>query len=284
MNRREFLAFASLAAQPARAGSALPVRKAVLVSMLPKELSYADRFKLARECGFVAVECMQEPDRKVAEEIRRASEATGTPIHSVMNGVHWKYPLSSPKPEEVAASRQGMEVSLRNAKLWGASTVLLVPAVVRPDTTYEEAWKRSQQEIRRLIPLAAELKVVIAVEEVWNKFLLSPVEFARYVDEFNSPWVKAYFDVGNVAFYGFPQHWIRTLGKRIVKLHLKDFSFRDGKVTWNDLGEGVLDWPAIRQAVADIGYQGYATVELRGGDAAYLKDVSQRVDRLLVGA
>jgi hexulose-6-phosphate isomerase len=173
-----------------------------------------------------------------------------------------------------------MRTSLHNAKLWGADVVLLVPAVVNPQTSYRDAWSRSQVQIRKLIPLAEELKVTIAVEEVWNKFLLSPLEFAKYVDEFASPWIKAYFDVGNVVLFGFPEDWIRTLGKRIVRVHLKDFRRQDFKFV--NLGEGNIDWPAVRQAFADIGYTGPATVELAGGDEAYLRDVSQRVDRLLL--
>ena len=114
-------------------------------------------------------------------------------------------------------------------------TVLLVPAVVNKDIGYRDAWERSQQQIRKMIPLAAELKVVIAIEEVWNHFLLSPIEFARYVDDFKSPWVKAYFDVGNVVLFSFPQDWIRILGPRIVKVHLKDFSFRKGVTKWDML-------------------------------------------------
>jgi len=282
MNRRHFLALSSAAAFAAE--SRLPIRKAVLISMLPKELSYADRFKLARDTGFVQMECQTIASEKEAEEIRRASDDAKVPIHSVMNMAHWKYPLSSPDANDVAESRKGMETSLRNAKLWGADTVLLVPAVVRPDTTYEQAWKRSQEQIRRLLPLAEQLKVVIGIEEVWNKFLLSPLEFAHYVDEFKSPWVKAYFDVGNVAFYGYPQHWIRTLGHRIVKVHIKDFLFKDGRTQWTDLREGGLDWKAIHQALADIGYKGTATVELKGGNEAYLRDVSQRFDQILAGA
>ena len=143
-----------------------------------------------------------------------------------MNMDHWRLPLSSSDPEVVTRSVQGMETSMRNAALWGADTVLLVPAVVDADTPYRDAYERSQRVIReRLLPMARDLKVVIAVEEVWNKFLLSPLEFARYVDEFDSPWLKAYFDVGNVVLFAFPQDWIRTLGPRIVKLHLKDFNF-----------------------------------------------------------
>jgi hexulose-6-phosphate isomerase len=133
--------------------------------------------------------------------------------------------------------------------------------------------------------MARDLKVTIAVEEVWNKFLLSPIEFARYVDDFESPWVRAYFDVGNVVLYAFPQDWIRTLGPRIAKIHLKDFNFdrRNGRFAWKNLGEGDIDWPEVRRALAEIQYNGYVTTELEGGDAAYLKDVSARVDRFLSG-
>ena len=184
----------------------------------------------------------------------------------------------------------GMETSLRNAKLWGADTVLLVPAVVNPQTSYQDAWTRSQKVIReRLLPLASDLKVVIAVEEVWNKFLLSPIEFVRYVDEMGSPWVKAYFDVGNVVFYGYPQDWVRTLGPRIAKVHLKDFQLDrpSGKFAWKNLGEGDIDWVEVRKAFADVGYDGWMTTELTappgGGDAAYLKDVVARFDRFLAG-
>jgi len=164
--------------------------------------------------------------------------------------------------------------------------VLLVPAVVDRSTSYSDAWTRSQRVIReRLLPLARELKVIIAVEEVWNKFLLSPLEFARYIDEFESPWVRAYFDVGNVVFYGYPQDWIRTLGPRIVKIHLKDFNLERSKglFAWKNLGEGDVDWQHVRRALADINYSGYVTTEVSGGDAAYLKDLSERVDRFLAG-
>jgi L-ribulose-5-phosphate 3-epimerase len=123
---------------------------------------------------------------------------------------------------------------------------------------------------------------VIAMEEVWNRFLLSPLEMASYIDEFRSPWVKAWFDVGNVVLYGYPQDWIRTLGSRIVKVHLKDFKRGKDSYAWVNLGEGDIDWPAVREAFTAIHYTGSATVELPAGDEAYLRDVSRRVDRLLL--
>ena len=119
---------------------------------------------------------------------------------------------------------------------------------------------------------------------MWNKFLLSPLEFARYVDEFASPWIRAYFDIGNVAIQGYPQDWIRTLGKRIVKLHFKDFSFKKSVAEFTPLLEGAIDWRAVHDALADIGFQGTGTVELSGGDLAYLKEVNARFEKILAGS
>ena len=283
MTRREFVA--ATAAAPAFAqGGRLPIKKAMWLGMLPRNLSLAEKFKLAADAGFEQMECPTMADEREAEEAKKASEAAKLPIHSVMNQAHWKLPLSSKDPAVVAESMKGMETSLRNAKLWGAETVLLVPAVVNPETSYRDAWTRSVQQIKKLIPLAEQLKVAIAVEDVWNKFLLSPLEFANYVDQFKSPWVKAYFDVGNIVFYGYPQDWIRTLGKRIAKLHLKDFRYRKGQTEFCDLREGDIDWHEVYRALADIGYKGSATVELRGGDESYLREVSRRVDLILTNA
>jgi L-ribulose-5-phosphate 3-epimerase len=161
--------------------------------------------------------------------------------------------------------------------------VLLVPAVVNPQTSYRDAWARSQKEIRKLLPLAEELRIVIAIEEVWNKCLLSPVEMAAYIKEFKSPWIQAWFDVGNVVLYGYPQDWIRTLGKAIVKVHLKDFKRKEDGYEWVNLGDGDVDWPAVRNAFREIGYAGSAITELKAGDEAYLRDPSRRVDRLVLG-
>ena len=315
MDRRSFLQSIGAAALSPRLqprvgpspgpGSSAPAggRKAVLISLLPggapsasdapaatgrvqTVLSYLDRFALARDAGFDAVEMQTISRNEEAAEIREASEKTGLRIHSVMNADHWRFPLSSGDRDVVNRSVAGMDTSLRNAALWGADTVLLVPAVVDPTTSYRDAWTRSQEVIRRrLLPLAQELKVIIAVEEVWNKFLLSPLEVARYVDEFDSPWLKAYFDVGNVVFYGYRQDWIRTLAARIVKVHLKDFQLDrpNGRFTWRNIGDGDIDWLAVHRAFADIGYRGYVTTEVAPGDAAYLKDLANRVDRFLAG-
>jgi hexulose-6-phosphate isomerase len=301
IDRRSFLeSAAALAAvsalRPRPTAAAGGMKKAVYVSMLPKELkdasgapralSYLERFEMAKAAGFEGIEIGTIAGAAEAQEIKEAAGKAGLTIHSVMNADHWKFPLSSADPEVVAKSVAGMEASLRNAKLWGADTVLLVPAVVNPETSYKDAWTRSQKVVKeRILPLAQELKVVVGMEEVWNKFLLSPLEMARYVDEFASPWVKAYLDVGNMLFYGYPQDWIRTLGKRIQRVHIKDFKLDrgKGKFDWVNLGEGDVDWPEVRKALGEVAYDGWVTTEISGGDAAYLKDVVARFDRFLAG-
>jgi L-ribulose-5-phosphate 3-epimerase len=280
---------AVLLATPAFAEGALPIHKAVEFSMLPETASIPARFEMARDAGFERIECPTTPDQSQAEAMKSAAEKAGIKIHSVMNMDHWKYPLSSADPAVVEKSLEGARTSLRNAHFWGADTVLIVPAVVNAETSYRDAYSRSQTSIRQLVPLAEELKVIIALEEVWNKFLLSPMEFATYIDHFQTPWVRAYFDVGNVQLYGYPADWIRTLGKRIVKLHIKDFSFAhqpgsDNTIAkWMPLLEGDVDWHAIHVALEEIGFHGTATVELPGGDEPYLKEVYRRLTTILSG-
>src|SRR5262249_16653878 len=267
---------------PSRSSTAstakLSVKKGLVLSMVSDKLSFAERFKIARDAGFEVVQAPTTADERSAEEMKKAAAAEKVRIDSVMNMDQWEYALWSSDPGVVEKSLAGMRTSLHNAKLWGSDVVLLVPAVVNPQTSYREAWARSQNEIRKLIPLARELKVVIGIEEVWNKFLLSPLEMKEYVSEFQSSWVKTWFDVGNVVLYGYPQDWIRTLGKSIVKVHLKDFKRNQDGYSWVNLGDGDIDWTAVREAFIEIGYSGSVIAELKGGDQAYLRDVSNRID------
>ncbi len=263
------------------------IKRAVLISMLPRELSWHDRFALAKAVGFDGIEMQTVENQADVEAIAKASSDTGLAIHSVMNSAHWQFPLSSADPDVVKKSVAGMKTSLTNAAAWKAGVVLLVPAVVDPQTSYADAWERSQRVIsEQIVPVAEGLKVQVGIEEVWNKFLLSPLEFNRYVDEFKSPWVKAYFDVGNIVFYAYPQDWIRTLGRRIVRLHFKDFKLdrRQGRFDWVNLGEGDIDWPEVQKAIAEAAPNAeWVTTEISGGDRAYLTDVLKRVDRILAG-
>lgn len=292
LKRREFIGrsaavAAGLAAgvradEPAKAPAGGKLKKAVLWSMLPDKLSIAERFKLAANVGFEGVEAQTTEDTKVVEEMREAAGKAGIPIHSVMNMGHWQNPLTSDKPEVVQKSVEMLKISLGNAKAWKSETVLLVPGVVNAETRYKDAYARAQKVIREeVIPAARAAGVTVAIENVWNKFLLSPLEFARFVDECQDERLGAYFDIGNNVQYGFPEDWILTLGKRIKRMHLKDF--KRGTNKFVDLREGDVDWPAVRKAITEIGYSGFLTVELPGGDEAYLRDVARRVDLIFEG-
>jgi L-ribulose-5-phosphate 3-epimerase len=288
MERRSFLKYAATATVATgllgrstttqAAGKKTKIRKALQFGMLPKNLSNADKFKLAKECGFDGVEGYPMDDLDAARKLGTLAREAGVPIHSIVYG-GWGAPFSDPDPKVIKKGMAGMETALRSAKALGAETVLLVPAIVTETVSYGDAYKRSQEHIRKLLPLAEQLEIIIAVENVWNKFLLSPLEFARYVDEFESPWLRAYFDVGNVIIFGYSQDWIRTLGKRIVKIHLKDFK-RKG-YQWTNLLEGDVNWKQVRLALDEVGYDGFMTTELHGGDKAYLTDLSNRIDRIL---
>jgi hexulose-6-phosphate isomerase len=289
MQRRDLLKYAAAAA----AAAALPsgaaptqasqtnvkLRKALQFGMLPKGLSNEEKLKLAKKCGFEGVE-LNSPiaDLDAAAQLGKLAKEVGVPVHSIVYG-GWDAPFSDPDPKKIEKGLAGMEMALRSAKAVGADTVLLVPAVLNEDVGYGQAWERSQKNIRKLLPLAEELKIIIAVENVWNKFLLSPLEFARYVDEFENPWLKAYVDVGNMILFGYAQDWIRTVGKRIVKIHLKDF--RRKGYEWTNLLDGDVNWKQVRLALGEVGYNGFLTPELRGGDESYLKDLSERIDKIL---
>ena len=181
----------------------------------------------------------------------------------------------------------GMKVAMDKAKMYGAEAVLLVPAVVNKEVTYFYAYKQSQEEIRKLIPYAEKLNVKIGLENVWNNFLLSPVEMARYIDEFDSPLIGAYFDCGNIVRYGWPVHWIEALGERIVKVHVKAYSRelqnKEGPRAGFriEMGDGDIDWPGIVKALVKVGYKDWVTSEVRGGDKARLEDIKQRMDNIL---
>jgi len=229
-----------------------------------RELSVMDQFQMLKKAGFSGVEPSSGLDR---DEVLAARDSTGLEIPSVVVATHWSLPLSDPDPEVRQRGLLGVETALRDAHAFGAGSILLVPAVVKAEVSYDEAYRRSQAEIRKVLPLAEELGVTIAIENVWNHFLLSPMEAARYVDEFESPRVGWHFDIGNIVTYGWPEQWIRILGSRIVMVHIKEFSRRKRDAEGLRRGfqvnlmEGDNDWPAIMQALRDIGYSGYGIVE-----------------------
>lgn len=269
-----------------RSDDRLNIQKAVKYGMIGEGDSVLAKFRLLKELGFDGVE-LSSPNELSQDEVLRARDESELPIHGVVNSRHWSDTLSHPDPERRRQGTDSVRTSLRDAKAYGATSVLLVPAVVTKDVSYADAYQRSQVEIRSLLPLAEELEVKILFENVWNQFLLSPLEMARYIDEFESPQVGAYFDVGNVVAYGWPEHWIRILGDRIVKLDIKEYSRKrqneDGmrKGFGIEIGEGDCDWPAVRSALTEIGFEGWATAEVAGGDRVRLAEVAERMDDAL---
>ena len=301
MNRREFvrtggsaLALAAIAPTALAADQETlttsplpkrPLKKAIMWGTVGVKGSVLEKMKAVKAAGFEGVEMNSHMDQ---EEVLRARDEAGLVIASVCGSQHWSKPLSHPDPKVREQGLEALKQTLRDAKRYGASSVLLVPAVVSKEVSYADAWTRSQAEIRKAIPLAEELGVKIACENVWNHFLLSPLEAARYVDEFNSPAVGWHFDVGNIIYIGWPEQWIRILGKRIQKFHIKEYSRKKrdneglGKGFDVKLLEGDDDWPAVMKAVDDIGYSGWVMTEQGGGDSPEgLRDLVQRLEKII---
>jgi len=238
-----------------------PLKKGYMLGTFPSRDQYSllEKFTMLREAGFQGAEPDSGLDR---EQVLYAKSESGLEIPSVVVSTHWSNPLSSPDEEVRRTGLKGLMTALEDAHAYGAGCVLLVPGVVNESVSYDEAYHRSQREIRKAIPLAEELGVTIAIENVWNQFLLSPMEAARYVDEFESEKVGWYMDVGNIMNVGFPQQWIRILGKRITMVHIKEYSMekRNEDGPWAGFRvnylEGDSPWAEIMQALRDVGYEG----------------------------
>lgn len=261
---------------------------ATLRSKTSEKLSVLEKFRLLAEAGFQGVEVPSAMDQA---EVLAAKKETGLMVPSIVVATHWLKPLTDPSASVREVGLEGLRQALRDAKAYGASSVLLVPGKVTKEVSYADAYTRSQEEIVKAIPLAESLGVVIAIENVWNQFLLSPLEAVRYVDAFKSPWVRWHFDVGNVVNFGFPEQWIRILGDRIVKIHVKEYSrkirdehgpFAGFKV---ELMEGDSDWPAVMRALDQVGYSGWLITEQYHpptmDDATWLKHLSAKLDQII---
>jgi hexulose-6-phosphate isomerase len=283
MNRRRFLqaavagsAFATLAADAPEPR----LKKAVKFGMIRIDGSIADKFALIKSLGFQGVE-MDSPSAIDRDEAVKARDQTGIVIHGVVDSIHWKMRLSDPDPEVRARGLAGLKTAIEDCKFYGGDTVLLVPGrVADPQReNFEQVWERSQAEVRKALPLAERLGVIIAIETVWNDFITTPEQLVKYVDEFNSPHVAAYFDISNMLKYGVkPGDWIRKLGKRMVKFDFKGYSHTK---KWVPIGEGDEDWPDVLKALDEVGYRGWATAEVAGGGPNELRDVAERMNRVL---
>jgi len=260
------------------------LKKGIMWGSIGVGKTIMEKFQAAKEAGFDGIEPMSHLNRK---EVLAARDATGMGIASVCGELHWKYPLSDPDPKIRELGVEALKVTVEDASVYGADTVLLVPGIVNETVSYDQCWNRCIEEIRKVIPMAEKLKVNIALENVWNNFLVSPMEAASYIDQFKSPYVGSYFDCGNILVYGWPEQWIRILDKRLAKVHIKDFSRKIADKQGKGAGfgvkllEGDVNWTAVMKSLDDIGYHGWTTVEMPGGDTKEgLKDLCDRLVKI----
>ncbi|MCT4371315.1 sugar phosphate isomerase/epimerase [Yangia mangrovi] len=251
------------------------------------ELNIAETLAMLAELGYDGVE-IDAPTDMPLDDLIAASTASGVALPGVINARHWSHPLSSPDAETRAAGVNGMVAALETARTIGAETVLLVPGVVSPEVSYAAAWDRAIAGVEQLLPHAERTGVRIAIENVWNNFLLSPLEAAAFLDHFDHPLLGWYLDIGNILRNGYPTDWIEVLGERICRVDLKEYSRSkmDAEGPWKgfdiELGEGDCDWPAVNAALRGIGYSGWASVEVPGGGRARLAEIRARVEALRV--
>ena len=291
MNRRSFLKIttAAAAAAPflpsASAASKRNLRKAIMYSTIGVKGSVLEKFRVMKEAGFEGVEPMGGMNR---EEVLAALKETGLQAASVCCHTHWEKPLSAPDEATRKIGFDGLVQSLQDAKAYGASSVLLVPGVARDGVTYQQCFERSIVEIKKAIPVAKDLGVKIAIENVGNNFIMSPEQAIEYLDAINSEWVGWHFDIGNAGRVGPAEKWINLLGKRIVKIHVKDFSAKPAAPGARagarpKLLDGDTNWPAVMKALDSAGYSGWAISEQPGDQASDLetaRGLARRMDKI----
>jgi L-ribulose-5-phosphate 3-epimerase len=261
------------------------LKKAVNLGMCKEGASVAEKFQIIKAAGFDGIE-LNRPDAIPLDEVLQARDASGLEIAGIICTTHWGKPLSAPEPAIREQGFNGLKLALADAGELGCSRVLLVPGAVKKDVPYDECWKRSVEQIKRAVEFAEQAKTYIAVENVWNQFIMSPLEAVRFLDEIGSPRVGWHFDIGNVVNYGWPEHWVRILGPRILNLHIKEYSRkkRDTEGPYAgfkvELGEGDVGWPDVMKALDEIGYAGYGIAEVPGGDPARMQFLAKRIDEL----
>jgi L-ribulose-5-phosphate 3-epimerase len=270
------------------AASAAPkrnLRKAIMYSTIGVKGSVLEKFRVMKEAGFEGVEPMGAMNR---DEVLAAFKETGLKAASVCDHIHWVKPLSAPDEATRKLGLDGLLLSLHDAHAYGAGSVLLVPGIARDGVSYEQCWERSIVEIKKAIPVAKELGVKISIENVGNNFITTPEQAVAYLDAINSEWVGWHFDIGNVGRnYGPAERWIQVLGKRIVRIHVKDFSTTPAtpgaRGERPKLLDGGTNWPAVMAALDRAGYQGWAISEQPGNQAADVetaRDLAQRMDKI----
>jgi len=262
-----------------------PIFKSLKFGMIKGDMSILDKFKLVQDLGYDGVE-LDSPGGQDKKQCLEASQKTGLPIHGVVDSRHWSVRATEADPKRREECLNDLLTAIKESHYCGGSSALFVPGHGK-DGPEDVIIPRSIEVIRKALPTAAKLGIRILIENVWNHMLYDhdgqpeqgAERYAAFIDACNSPWVGAYYDIGNHHKYGQPQNWIRTLGKRIVKLDVKGFS-RDGN-KWSPIGEGTIDWPAVRLALDEIGFTGWCTAEVGGGDRTRLADILARLNRVL---
>jgi L-ribulose-5-phosphate 3-epimerase len=293
MNRRIFLKTTATAAVasallPAASFAAEPkrkLRKAIMHSTIGVKGSVLEKYKVMKAAGFEGVEPMGGMDR---EEVVAALKETGLQAASVCCHTHWAKPLSAPDETTRKIGLDGLISSLQDAKAYGATSVLLVPGVARDGVSYQQCFDRSIVEIKKAIPVAKELGVIIAIENVGNNFITAPEQAIEYLDAINSEWVKFHFDIGNAGRVGPAEKWIKALGKRIERIHVKDYSAKPAEPGARSGGrpkllDGDTNWPAVMKALDDAGYTSWGISEQPSEQAADLesaRDLATRMDKI----
>lgn len=278
--------FVSASMATTQTATSKKLKKGLGYGMIKEDIPLLDKFKLVKDLGFDGIEFNAPLDIPI-KDLLDAKAKTGVELPTVVNKDHWSKPLSHPDPKVRQECIDSVTKSLKEVRELGGDTVLVVPGVVNETVSYEQAYNTALESIRKLIPAVEKTGMYIGLENVWNNFILSPVEARRFVDEINHPLIGWYFDAGNILRYGWPEHWIETLNSRIVKIHIKEFS-RDAmnkKGLWEgfkvELLEGDNNWPVVMKAVKKINYTGeWITAEVEGGDRNHLKKISEQMDRI----
>jgi hexulose-6-phosphate isomerase len=260
-------------------------KKSIMWGTIGMEASMLDKCKAIKAAGYDGVEPNSHLDRK---EMLDAIKATGLTASSVCCSTHWSKQLSDPDATVRKESIEGVTVALEDAKAYGTNAVLVVPGSVSDAVAYDECWERSTESIKKLLPVAEKLKVKICIENVWNNFLLSPMEACRYVDQFKSHYAGFYFDCGNILVYGWPEQWIKILGSRIGRIHVKEFSKQkaDKEGRWAGfnvaLTEGDVNWTKV-MTEARKSYRGewFTTEQGNSKTAEELLDLGKRLDKVI---
>src|ERR1041385_6320853 len=291
MNRRSFLkitvagAAATAFLPSASAAPKRNLRKAIMYSTIGVKGSVLEKFRVMKEAGFEGV---GPKGGMKCDEVLAAFKETGLKAASVCCHTHWEKPLSAPDEATRKIGLEGLLLSLRDAQAYGATSVLLVPGVARDGVTYQQCFERSIVEIRKAIPVAKENGVKIAIENVGNNFIMSPEQAIEYLDAINSEWVGWHFDIGNAGRVGPAERWIQVLGKRIHRIHVKDYSAKPAAPGARSGGrpkllDGDTNWPAVMNALDRAGYSGWAISEQPSDQASSLetaRDLAQRMDKI----